>query len=203
MVSARVFWLMVVMALWLTNCTSTPPPIPANTVVPTAQSTTVSAPQPYPYTSPLPAPTPTELDGIYTYAAKFIGTPTPCRRCAPYRAEGGTWTLEFDKGVFRVTHSDTDFLGIGSFIVDGDKLILFNDPHCHLETATYSWHRDGRVLRLTPIEDSCAFGLRSKNLGDESWLLQTNEAGNQLDPCQPPNREAAVTGHWPAPENCN
>jgi len=203
MVSGKVFLLILAGALWLNNCTSTPSPISTNTTLPTAKSTAASAPQPYPYTTPLPAPNPTKLDGVYTYSAKFIGTPTPCRRCAPYRAEGGEWALELDRGVYRITHSNTDFLGIGSFTVSGNKLMLFNDPHCHLETATYTWHRDGRTLRLTAIEDACAFGLRGKNLGAGSWLLQTDEEGNRIDSCQPPNREAAVTGHWPALENCN
>ena len=187
----------------LCNRKYSPSPIPAAITVPVTVSTATSAPQPYPYTTPLPEPTPTELDGIYTYAAQFIGTPTPCRRCAPYRAEGGEWQLVFDKGVFRVTHSDTDFLGIGSFTIDGNKLTLFNDPHCHLETGTYIWHRDGRALRLTETDDLCAFGLRSRNFGVGNWTLQTDDEGNQLDACQPPNQEAAVTGHWPAPEGCD
>ena len=202
MVPLRISWLLLIGALWLSNCAPTPPsPIPSATIVPTVQSTATSAPQPYPYTTPLPAPTPTELDGVYTYAAEFIGTQTPCRRCAPYRAEGGEWRLEFDKGIFRVTHSDTDFLGIGSFTVASNKLTLFNDPHCHLDAGIYTWYRNGSTLRLTEVEDSCVFSLRSKNFGAGNWILQTDEDG--LNPCQPPDQEAAVTGHGSAPEGCD
>src|SRR5262245_14611297 len=76
---------------------STPPPSatpePASPT-PAPETPTAELAQPYPFTTPLPSPTPTELDSIYTKAIEFIGTPTPCRRCAPYRAEGGTWTLD-------------------------------------------------------------------------------------------------------------
>lgn len=157
---------------------------------------------PYPYTTPLPLPTPTILDGIYTRMVKFEGTPTPCRRCAPYRAEGGTWTLRLAAGVFKVSHNETGFAGIGSFTVSGDQLTLFNDPNCHLASGTYRWAVDGRSLRLAELDDPCAFGLRLRNLSAGSWIRQTDAEGRGLDPCQPPSTEAAITGHWAAPTGC-
>ncbi|MCB0166816.1 MAG: hypothetical protein KDI79_21495 [Anaerolineae bacterium] len=158
--------------------------------------------QPYPYTTPLPLPTSSILDGIYTKQVKFEGTPTPCRRCAPYRAEGGTWTLQLNAGAFRVSHDSTGFHGIGSFTVSDNQLILFNDPNCHLETGTYTWEMDGRSLVLTTDDDTCGFGLRAKNLSLGSWVKQSGEAGALIDRCQPPSREAAISGHWPTPEGC-
>ena len=154
--------------------------------------------QPYPYTTPIPPPTPTILDGVYTREVKFEGTPTPCRRCAPYRAEGGTWTLILDAGAFRVSHNVTNFQGIGSFTTSGDELVLFNDPNCHLSPGRYAWTQDGVSLVLTAIEDECAFGLRAKNLTAGAWGKRSEE----IDKCQPPSTEAAVTGHWPAPAGC-
>lgn len=75
-------------------------PSPAQPEAPLPESvSTIETLQPYPYTTPLPSPVPTELDGLYTRTVKFEGTPTPCRRCAPYRAEGGTWTLHLNAGV--------------------------------------------------------------------------------------------------------
>lgn len=193
--------------------TTTPLPSPSVTPPPTATPqpalptpvaavTTATLPQPYPYTTPLPPPTPTELDGIYTRAVPFIGTPTPCRRCAPYRAEGGTWTLNLKEGVFQVSHDSTTFTGVGSFTLSDNQLFLFNDPNCHLEVGIYNWTLDGRSLLLEEVADTCAFGLRSKNLAAGSWLSQTGEAGQQLDQCQPPSLEAAISGHWPAPPGC-
>lgn len=158
--------------------------------------------QPYPYTTPLPPPTPTILDGLYTKQVKFEGTPTPCRRCAPYRAEGGTWTLQLDSGAFRVSHEGTGFHGIGSFTVSDHRLILFNDPNCHLETGTYTWEMDGRSLVLKTDDDTCGFGLRAKNLSAGTWVKQSGEEGALIDRCQPPSREAAISGHWPTPEGC-
>lgn len=175
----------------------TPPPRP-----PVTPTTTGRRLEPYPFTTPLPPPTPTILDGVYTREAPFIGTPTPCRRCAPYRAEGGVWTLTLDAGAFRVSHNGTNFQGIGSFTVSGNRLTLFNDPNCHLDVGQYTWEMDGRSLILTPVEDSCGFKLRAKNLGSGAWVKQADAAGQKLDPCQPPSQEAAITGHWPAPASC-
>lgn len=182
---------------------STPPPSPETAVA--AEEISAEAPdifQPYPYTTPLPPPTPTILDGVYLRRVKFEGTPTPCRRCAPYRAEGGTWQLHFKAGVFHVSHDVTGFSGVGSFTVTGDRLTLFNDPNCHLDSGTYTWEMDGRSLRLTEVADSCAWELRAKNLAAGSWLLERDQTGNRIDPCQPPSTEAAITDHWPAPPGC-
>lgn len=213
--------LAVIVSLLLVACSGTGPRLPqpeeaAETVVLVEAETATATPrpratetppstaalQPYPYTTPLPLPTPTHLDGVYTRAVPFAGTPTPCRRCAPYRAEGGTWTLRLDRGIFRISHDGTGFTGLGAFSLADRQLTLFNDPNCHLGIGTYDWALDGRSLRLTTMTDDCAFGLRAKNLGAGSWLKQADAAGQPLDPCQPPSIEAAVTGHWPVPEEC-
>ena len=158
--------------------------------------------QPYPFTTPLPPPTPTLLDGVYARTVKYTGTPTPCRRCAPYRADGGTWLLTLEAGVFRVSHAGTGFSGVGSFTVSGNQLILFNDPNCHLDTGTYTWELEGRSLRLTEVDDSCAWELRAHNLTSGSWLLEGDGQGTVIDHCQPPSTEAAISGHWRAPAGC-
>lgn len=208
--------------LAVTACSSSSPSTPQDTATtvkdtPTAEITVTGqdVPQspesiasaarilePYPYTTPIPPPTPTILDGIYTKEVKFEGTPTPCRRCAPYRAEGGTWTLILDAGAFRVSHNTTNFQGIGSFIVSGDQIALFNDPNCHSYVGHYNWELDGQSLILKAVKDECAFGLRLKNLATGIWIRQTNEEGQKIDRCQPPSMEAAISGHWSIPDDC-
>ncbi|MCB0174144.1 MAG: hypothetical protein KDJ97_26755 [Anaerolineae bacterium] len=215
---ASVLLLILVMAACAANDSTPKLPPASDTVVDTSLEPTDPAPssdqvaptpspaadslQPYPYTTPLPPPTPTILDGLYNKQVNFEGTPTPCRRCAPYRAEGGTWTLKLDSGAFRVSHDGTGFHGIGSFTIVGDKLTVFNDPNCHLETGTYIWEADGRSLVLKTDDDPCAFGLRAKNLGLGVWTKQSGAEGSLIDRCQPPSLEAAISGHWPTPEGC-
>ncbi len=110
--------------------------------------------------------------------------------------------LHFEAGVFRVSHDSTDFQGVGSFTLSEDQIVLFNDPHCHLEVGIYTWELDGRSLILKEVKDECAFDLRVKNLAAGPWLRQTDEQGHKIDPCQPPSMEAAISGHWPTPSGC-
>ncbi len=146
---------------------------------------------PYPYTTPLPPPDPTSLDGTYV-KVEPAGTPIPCRRCPDYKPEGGDWKLRFEKGVFRVLYLNKDWEGLGSFTVDGDQLILFNDPVCHDQVGRYHWHREETSLILEPIDDPCGIrGLRARNLAARPWTS-----------CSPPNMEAAVTDHWVKPPGC-
>lgn len=160
-------------------------------------STTIEVP-PFAYSHPLPPPVPTLLDGLYTRSIDYDGTPTPCKRCAGYRLEGGVWSLYLDKGVFKVFQQDTDFEAVGSFSVAGDQVTLFNDPFCEEDLTMvggYTWARNGDSLILKVVNDPCSIGLRAKNLTATTWTKKT-------DPCQPPNREAAVTDHWKKPAEC-
>ncbi len=146
---------------------------------------------PYPYTTPLPESADTALDGIYVKVEQIEGTPTPCRRCPDYKIEGGVWRLSFDNGIFRVYHAVTGWRSLGSYAVEQDRLLLFNDPTCHDMVGSYRWSLEGGVLRLEVIEDGCAFQLRARNLSSIPWSA-----------CTPPNEEAAVTDHWKKPAGC-
>jgi hypothetical protein len=160
-------------------------------------STTIDVP-PFPYSMPLPPSEPTSLDGLYLKTIPFEGTPVPCKRCAGYRLEGGAWSLYLDKGVFKVFQQDTDFEAVGSFAVNGDRITFFNDPYCEENLAmvgTYTWKKDGDALIFQVVDDPCSINLRAKNLTADKWMLKR-------DPCQPPNREAAVTDHWKKPPEC-
>jgi len=146
---------------------------------------------PFPYTTPLPAPMAATLDGVYVKVEQIEGTPTPCRRCPDYKIEGGVWRLSFDNGIFRVYHTATGWRTLGSYTVEDDRLLLFNDPTCLREVGTYRWSLNNGALQLEPIEDTCAIRLRSRNLGNIAWSS-----------CTPPNEEAAVTDHWKKPAGC-
>jgi hypothetical protein len=147
---------------------------------------------PYPFTLPLPPPDATVIDGTYTKFETKETPPVPCRRCPDYAPEGGIWKINLSKGVFRIFHKATGWKDIWSFVLLGDQLTLANDPVCHEVIGVYQWKLEEGRLILTEIEDKCAIGLRAMNLTKLPWRS-----------CQPPNREAATTDHWPKPAGCD
>ncbi len=146
---------------------------------------------PYPYTIPLAPEEPTAVDGTYTKFELKDAPPIPCRRCPDYAPEGGLWKINFNKGVFRIMHTVTGWKSMGTFILSGDQLILANDPTCQEVIGVYAWSFEKGALILKVIADRCAIELRGKNLAGLPWLS-----------CQPPNTEAATTGHWLKPMGC-
>lgn len=146
----------------------------------------------YPHLIPLPEPRPTPLDGTYTRVAPARAERVHCRRCPDWAPEGGLWKIRFDRGTFRVLHAESNWRSIGTYIVAGDRLLLGNDPVCHDELGLYAWRLAEDRLVLEAIDDTCAIRLRAANLTARPWRS-----------CRPPNTEAAVTGHWPAPEGCD
>jgi hypothetical protein len=163
---------------------------------------------PYPYTLPLPEPRRSPIDKTYV---KFEPTDTPivhCRRCPDYAPEGGLWKLRLDKGIFRIYHKVTGWKSIGTFIVtkdekldpgsgqlldsDSGQLVLSNDPVCPDVIGVYRWKKVEGKLILSEIDDPCSIRLRAMNVTHLPWQS-----------CQPPNTEAATTGHWPKPQGCD
>ena len=147
---------------------------------------------PFPHTAPLPPRSATALDGFYTKFDPQKKPPVPCRRCPDYVPEGGTWRLNFDKGVFRIFHEFTGWRSIGSFTVDGNRIRLFNDPTCMEPTGIYLWELKEGHLSLRVIEDECAIGMRAKNLTQIPWSF-----------CLPPAKEAGTSVHWDVPPGCD
>ena len=168
-------------------------------------STTIEVP-PFPYSTPLPPPVTSSLDGLYSKLVPLEGTPTPCKRCAGYRLEGGLWTLYLNKGVYKVFQQDTDFEAVGSFVVSGNQITFFNDPFCEEDlrmVGTYTWEWNARNdLRLSAVADPCSIGLRAKNLTSTAWVKTPLLPQERADSCQPPSREAGVTDHWRKPPYC-
>ena len=146
---------------------------------------------PYPHTAPLPAREPTALDGIYTKFDPKKAPPVPCRRCPDYEPQGGIWKLNLDNGIFRIFHESTGWRSIGSFVIDGNRLQVFNDPCCMEVRGFYRWNLAQGRLNLKVIEDKCAIGQRAKNLTKLPWLS-----------CQPPTMEAGFDGQWSNPPGC-
>jgi hypothetical protein len=133
--------------------------------------------KPYPFTSPTPPPVPTELDGTYLRTLTLedvggpkIGLPYRCFRCPPYRVDAGVSTIVFFEGAFYVHHHLSGFRTRGSYVVDGDRITLFNDPNCPDETAVYEFDRTARGLRFRVVEDDCPFsGERAFDLMASRW----------------------------------
>ena len=147
---------------------------------------------PFPHTAPLPPQVPTVLDATYTKFDPKERPPVPCRRCPDYVPAGGIWKLNFNNGVYRIFHDYTGWRSIGSFVVDGNRVRLFNDPTCMEATGAYAWKLEAGRLSFQVIEDECAIGMRAKNLTMLPWMS-----------CQPPSMEAGYSGHWNEPPGCD
>lgn len=146
---------------------------------------------PYPYATPLPIAQSTSIDGTYVNEEPIEGASIHCRRCPDYASDGGVWLLRFDKGIFRIHSRLTGWRSLGSYVVSGNRLTLFNDPTCTEDIGEYAWRVQDRKLVLIEIKDDCAIRLRANNLTKEAWAS-----------CQPPNVEAAITDHWNKPQGC-
>ncbi|MBW2412422.1 MAG: hypothetical protein JRF72_21690 [Deltaproteobacteria bacterium] len=147
---------------------------------------------PYPHTAPLPPQRPTVLDGFYTKFDPKKTPPVACRRCPDYVPEGGIWKLNLDKGIYRIFHEFTGWRSIGSFVVDGNRVQLFNDPTCMQAVGTYIWTAEIGTLNLQVIEDECAIRMRGKNLTQFPWTL-----------CPPSSVEAGTSTHRNRPFGCD
>jgi hypothetical protein len=146
---------------------------------------------PFPYALPLPSSTATAIDGVYVKQEPLVADHIPCRRCPDWLNEGGLWKVRFDQGIYRVFYADLGWRTLGSYLVTKDRIIFFNDPCCTQDIGIYQWRLEKGVLTLQVIDDPCAIMLRGRNLSHLPWQC-----------CQPPNIEAAVSGHWNVPMGC-
>jgi hypothetical protein len=132
---------------------------------------------PYPYTTPLPPAQGTAVDGVYGKVDPREGTRPFCLRCMPYPAEGGLWRLQLEKGAYRIlaARSLSGWRSLGSYAVSGDRLALFNDPHCLEDVGHYTWRLEGDRLLLSLVEDACADGWRGITFTNYPWIRGLTE----------------------------
>lgn len=131
------------------------------------------------------------LDGVYAYLDPAPPQWWSCLRCAEYRPTGGAWLLEISHGRLTLTDETTGWSSHAAVSVQDGMLELFDDPVCLWERGHYAWRFSGRSLLLEPMEDTCAFGLRGRNLGRGPWA-----------DCRPPDARAAASDAWPRPPGC-
>jgi hypothetical protein len=126
--------------------------------------------RPYPFTTPVPPREATVLDGSYVRRLPSTGSHVKCRRCAPYRLEGGRAQLDLREGEFYVDHRLAGFASVGHFVVSGDEVEFFNDPNCPSMRGLYRWTLEQGSLRFELISDECPYAdLRSRYLTAEGW----------------------------------
>ncbi|GEM_PF-2153633 len=158
--------------------------------------------EPYPFEGPVPAYAATAVDGVYTRQPtdRYVGHRAPCRRCPPYPGDRGVSSLELRSGRFLVRHSRPAYRNLGHYRIVGDRIEFFNDIECAHERGSYRWDVVEGDLVLSDPRDACAFGQRWKDLTALPWRI-SGDAAARIE-CQPPNEEAAVTGHWSLPAGC-
>lgn len=142
-------------------------------------------------------PAPGALDGRWTATPDTPALTTLALASARYAFEG-----------------QLEFLGSGRLVTDGAQVTVAGDPACPDAEGRYvaelgEKERYGllpryqaQTLRLSLIRDPCADGARARALTQAVWVLRTSARNGSYGVCDPPNEEAAITGHWPAPTGC-
>lgn len=118
-------------------------------------------------------------------------------------------TLELRDGRYTLDGLGRD--GSGSYRRNAGELRFGGDPSCGDAIGRYTGTQ-GRIdrygllpedtaetLALARIDDTCA--ARAEALSGE-WVLVRSLREGVYGICDPPNEEAAITGHWPEPSGC-
>ena len=137
---------------------------------------------------------PGPLDGRWTLSAK----------------EPLATTLEIRDGLFRLD-GDLALTGAGTASVSGSTLTLIGPDGCgapgmyaielgHVDRPGLLPQFRAQTLSLRTIQDGCP--LRRDVVAERLWLLRASFRDGVHGICDPPNQEAAITGHWPEPAGC-
>jgi hypothetical protein len=156
----------------LTACSGEPAGAPREAASPTGDPDRWrDAPEqePYPFVTPIPPLAETGIDGVYTRSLPGSDA-IPCRRCAPYRLDSGPATLTLAEGRFTVEQPLSRFTSRGHYFVEGDRILLINDPNCAQTEGVYRWDLRARMLSLEVVEDDCSFDLlRARYFSAAPW----------------------------------
>ena len=119
-------------------------------------------------------------------------------------------TLEIRDGTFQLA-GDLHLTGAGSASVVGSTLHVDGPQPC-AERGSYTFaladiDRPGllpqfrsQTVSLQVVDDGCA--VRREVLTSQPWVLRASLRAGVHGICDPPNEEAAITGHWPEPAGC-
>ena len=131
-----------------------------------------------------------------------------------HQADPGSTTLRLESGTYRL-EGDLDFRGGGAAAYGDGHLTVSGDPACPGvvgrygvtlgDVARYGLLDQFRAqsLMLDTVGDACADGMRAATLAAAgTWILRRSARAGVYGICDPPNAEAAVTGHWPEPSGC-
>jgi hypothetical protein len=122
-------------------------------------------------------------------------------------------TLSIAAGRYELI-GDLDFTGAGTATLDGQELVLTGDPACPDAEGRYAVSvvpidRAGllpqfqsEAMRVELVDDPCADGARAATLTAVRWVLRASGRDDAHGICDPPDEEAAITGHWPEPSGC-
>jgi hypothetical protein len=122
----------------------------------------------------------------------------------------GATTLRLEADTYRL-EGDLPHVGGGTLTHADGELTFAADPGCDGLVGRYgatlgSRDRPGllpenvaETLQLVLVEDGCAS--RAQTLEGE-WVLRLSGRPDVYGICDPPNEEAAITGHWPEPSGC-
>jgi hypothetical protein len=170
-----------------TGCGNTDPPETEDDLADLWKS---DSDEPYPFTTPIPPLEKTAIDGTYLRSIGLEeggGYPPSCRRCAPYRITAGEASITLEDGRFRIhdeparrpkppcptCHQPPDFTSLGHYLVDGDRVVFFNDGNCPGMRGVYEWSLDDAGLTLDIVEDECPYAsLRERYLTYGPWSLE-------------------------------
>ncbi len=153
--------------------------------------------EPYPFVTPLPPVAATALDGLYDREPTdtFEGDWAECRRCPPYFVDRGRSELTFRLGRWTNTHMQPHQLTNGHFTLEGDRLIIINDPMCPFDRGQYRYTLTNGVLTLTVVNDPCAFGERTRDLTELAWH-RLGDAPTPAAPGTPSPRPSSTSAEY-------
>jgi hypothetical protein len=78
------------------------------------------------------------------------------------------------RGAYYVHHHLSGFRTMGSFVIEDDRLTLFNDANCPQTAGVYEFELTAHGIRFRVVHDECAFSNeRALDLEFRPWTRVT------------------------------